>query len=115
MALGVRDPGKHIPEHQTSDVATSLSKHVWTVPPSTSSPQNTFENLFENLAGILGQFHCLYHHRQMNLKIYLKIEFGCCDTVNIIIAISLVLCVCGALIWAKVVLIIRSNPSRCIH
>lgn len=77
--------------------------------------ENTFENLLENLAGILGQFHCLYHHRQMNFKMYVNIEFGCCDTVNIIIAISLVLWSLIMAIWAKVVLIIRSNRPKCIY
>ena len=39
-----------------------LSKHVWTVPSPISSPPNTFEHVFENLVGILGQFQCQYDH-----------------------------------------------------
>ena len=42
MALGDGDPAKHFPDQQMSDVATSLSKDVWTVPASISSLTNTF-------------------------------------------------------------------------
>ena len=48
VALGDCDPAKHYPDNRMSDVATSLSKDVWTVPASISSLSNTFKNTFGN-------------------------------------------------------------------
>ena len=44
LALAINgDPTRHFPEDQMSEVPTSLSKDVWTVPASISSLTNTFK------------------------------------------------------------------------